>query len=89
MSARSFLWEKKEGTKSLILQGDYDALSDFYREKVFSQFPLLSGICFDVIDAMNATQVDGVKRLVSLYLKSLFLEGVGKRALQVRSKGRK
>jgi len=37
-------------------QGDYEALSDFYREKVFSQFPLLSGICFDVLDAMNATQ---------------------------------
>ena len=38
-------------------QGEYEALSDFYREKVFSQFPLLSGICFDVLDAMNATQV--------------------------------
>jgi len=37
-------------------QGEYEALSDFYREKVFSQFPLLSGICFDVLDAMNATQ---------------------------------
>jgi len=37
-------------------QGDYKALSNFYREKVFSQFPLLSGICFDVLDAMNATQ---------------------------------
>ena len=41
----------------MIHQGDYKALSNFYREKVFSQFPLLSGICFDVLDAMNATQV--------------------------------
>ena len=40
-------------------QGEYEELSDFYREKVFSQFPILSGICFDVLDAMNATQVLG------------------------------
>jgi len=35
---------------------DYLALNSFYREQVFSSFPFLSGICFDIIDTMNMTQ---------------------------------
>ena len=47
-------------------QGEYEELSDFYREKVFSQFPILSGICFDVLDAMNATQVLGQDKKIHI-----------------------
>ena len=67
----------------MIHQGDYKALSNFYREKVFSQFPLLSGICFDVLDAMNATQV--LKDYLS-HFNQLFVEGVGKWAFPMWSK---
>jgi hypothetical protein len=38
-------------------QGDYWALNKFYRERIFqAQFPVLDGICFDILDMMNNTQ---------------------------------